>query len=138
MYLKHSTNLLFVNNQALSVGGAVYTDLTLELPGLTLPCFFQVLTEGQQEGLVMSTISVEFVNNTAGVAGNSLYGGYIDGSKGLDTGRITGFYITTHEIPQRYLLIRVGVCFCSLTSLEPKCQTKPLKSPSIQGSCFIS
>ena len=40
MYLKHSTNQLFVNNQALSVGGAVYADLTLELPGLTLPCFF--------------------------------------------------------------------------------------------------
>ena len=44
MYLKPSTNQLFVNNQALSVGGAVYTDLALELPGLTLPCFFQVST----------------------------------------------------------------------------------------------
>ena len=67
--------MLFVNNQALSVGGAVYTDLTLELPGLTLPCFFQVPTEGQKE--VISTISVEFVNSTAaGVAGNCLYGGY--------------------------------------------------------------
>ena len=47
---------------------------------LTLPCFFQVPTEGQKEALVISTISVEFVNSTAGVAGNSLYGGYIDGS----------------------------------------------------------
>ena len=47
MYLKPHTNLLFVNNHALSVGGAIYTDLTLELPRLVLPCFFQVFTEGQ-------------------------------------------------------------------------------------------
>ena len=66
MYLKPSTNLLFVNNQVLSVGGAVYTDLTLELPRLTLPCFFQVPAEGRKE--VIGTISVEFLNNTA--AGN--------------------------------------------------------------------
>ena len=46
MYLKPHTNLLFVNNHALSVGGAIYTDLKLELPRLTLPCFFQVLTQG--------------------------------------------------------------------------------------------
>ena len=66
MYLKPHTNLLFANNHALSVGGAIYTDLTLEFPQLTLPCFFQVLTEGQEEPL--STISVEFINNTARVA----------------------------------------------------------------------
>ena len=66
----------------MSVGGAVYTDLALELQGLTLPCFFQVPTEGQKE--VINAISVEFVNNTAaGVPGNSLYGGYIDGCQGF-------------------------------------------------------
>ena len=62
MYLKPHTNLLFVNNHALSVGGAIYTVLTLELPGLTLPYFFQVLTQGQEEAL--NTIAVEIMNNS--------------------------------------------------------------------------
>ena len=39
----------------------------MELPGLALSCFFQVPAEGQKE--VIGTISVEFVNNTADVAG---------------------------------------------------------------------
>ena len=49
---------------------------------MELPCFFQVPTEEHNE--VITTISEEFVNNTAaGVAGNSLYGGYIDGCIGF-------------------------------------------------------
>ena len=63
LYLKPHTNQLLTTNHIPSVGGAVYTDLTLESPGLTLSCFFQVSTEGQKE--VISTISVEFVNITA-------------------------------------------------------------------------
>ena len=45
----------------------VQTDLVMELPGLALSRFFQVPAEGQKE--VIGTISVEFVNNTADVAG---------------------------------------------------------------------
>ena len=45
MYLKPHTKLLFINNHAQTVGGAIFTDLTLEIPGMALPCFFQVLTE---------------------------------------------------------------------------------------------
>ena len=99
MYLKPSSNLVFVNNQALSVGDAVYTDFALELPRLTLPCSFQDKNN---------------INTAAGVAGNSLYGGYTDGCKGfyrLETGSIAlysgRFSITTHQITQRYLQIRL-------------------------------
>ena len=60
-----------------------------------------------------------------GVAGNSLYGGYIDGYKsfyGLDTD-----YNTSN--PSEVSSNLVGVCFCSLTSsntlgLEPNYQNK--------------
>ena len=147
MYLKPHTNLLFVNNHALSVGGAIYTDLTLELPRLTLPCFFQVLTEGQEEALVMSTISVEFINNTAGVAGNSLYGGYIDrckGFNGIDTGGITAFRKIFHYNKTNSSVVSsdpVGVCFCSLTSantLEAHnyCQKKNYQITVYPGESF--
>jgi len=72
MYFKPHTKLLFTNNHALTVGGAIFTDLASDLPGMVLPCFFQVLTEGIDDALSM--IEVNFVNNTAGLAGNSLYG----------------------------------------------------------------
>ena len=133
MYLKPHTNLQFFNNHALSVGGAIYTDLTLKLPGLILPCFFQVITEGQEEAFVMSTISVEFVNNTAGIAGSSLYGGYIEGCKGfnrLDTGGVAAFKNMFHYNSYDASVISsdpVSVCFCLLTSantLETNCQNK--------------
>ena len=147
MYLKPHTNLLFVNNHAQSVGGAIYTDISLELPGLTLPCFFQVLTEGQEEALVMSTISVEFINNTAGVAGSSLYGGYIDGCRGfngLDTGHIAAFRKIFHYNMSNPSVVSsdpVGVCFCSLTSantLEAHnyCQQKNYHTTVYPGELF--
>ena len=145
MYLKPHTNLLFVNNHAQSVGGAIYTDLTLELPGLTLPCFFQVLTEGQEGAFVMSTIRVEFINNTAGVAGNSLYGGYIEGCQGfnrLDTGGIAAFKNMFHYNAYDSSVISsdpVGVCFCSLTdtnTLQPNCQQKSYQFTVYPGELF--
>ena len=151
MYLKPHTNLLFVNNHAQSVGGAIYTDLTLQSPRLTLPCFFQVLTEGQEEAL--STIARTFINNTAGVAGSSLYGGYIQGLykvhkdgcinfNRLDTGGLAAFkqifhYNTSH--PSVISSAPVGVCFCSLTSensLEPNCQIREHQFTVYPGELF--
>ena len=150
MYLKPHTNLLFVKNHALSVGGAIYTDLTLELPALVLPCFFQVLTEGQEEAL--STISVKFINNTAGVAGNSLYGGYIQGLykvdkdgcdlNRVDTGGLAAFKQIFHYNTSNSSAISsdpVGVCFCSLTSentLKPNCQIREHQITVYPGELF--
>ena len=144
MYLKPHTNLLFVNNHALSVGGAIYTDLTLQFPQLTLPCFFQVLTERQEE--VLSTISVEFVNNTAGVAGSSLYGGYLQGCKMFnklhDTDNLAAFRKIFHYNKYDSSAVSsdpVGVCFCSLTSsntLEPNCQNKTTWVTVYPGELF--
>ena len=87
MYLKPHTNQC----------SAIYTDLTLELPGLALPCFFQVPTEEQKE--VIRTFSEEFVNNTAvGVACMEVI---LRVAKALSSIQ-EGFPL---QIPQRYLLI---------------------------------
>ena len=144
MYLKPHTNLLFANNHALSVGGAIYTDLTLELPGLSLPCFFQVLTEGKEAAL--STIRVEFVNNTAGVAGNSLYGGYIKGCMNFNFGHNTGglstfrniFYYNAYD-SSAISSDPVGVCFCSWTdtnTLRPNCKERNYQITVYPGELF--
>ena len=83
LYLKPHTNLLFSNNKAQYFGGAIFTDLEVEIPGTVLPCFFQVLKEGLEEQTAVSSIHVEFVNNTAKTAGSSLYGGYLNDCQGL-------------------------------------------------------
>ena len=83
MYLKPSSNLHFIDNQALSVGVGSYTGVT------RINSSMHASSMLKDKG----TISVEFVNNTAaGGAGNSLCVGYINddciGFYGLDTGGI--------------------------------------------------
>ena len=92
LYLKPHTNLLFSNNKAQYFGGAIFTDLEMEIPETVLPCFFQVLKEGLEEQTAVSSIHVEFVNNTAGTAGSSLYGGYLDDCQGLGL-LVSGFEV---------------------------------------------
>ena len=69
MYLKPSSNLRFIDNQALSVGVGSYTGVT------RINSSIHASSMLKDKG----TISVEFVNNTAaGGAGNSLCVGYIN------------------------------------------------------------
>ena len=148
MYLKPHTKLLFANNHAHTVGGAIFTDLTLEIPGMALPCFFQVLTEGVDDAL--STIEVDLVNNTAGVAGSSLYGGYIDSCQAFNTNQLPAYrggtgLATFKQIfhynksdPSVVSSDPVGVCFCSVgtNSLKPDCQNKRFQVTVYPGELF--
>ena len=131
LYLKPHTNLLFSNNHAQVVGGAIFTDLELVLPESTLPCFFQVLPVGEEVDAI-STIQVEFVNNTAAIAGSSLYGGYVDhchffGNNGRLDG-LTVFRRTFHYNYSDHSVISsdpISACFCSGTSsLQPDCENE--------------
>ena len=130
MYLKPYTKLLFANNHARTVGGAIFTDLALKIPEMALPCFFQVLTEG-----VENTTEVDFINNTAGVAGSSLYGGYIDRCAALNTDSLATFkkiFHYNHSDPSVVSSDAVGVCFCS-NSLKPDCQNKVFQVTAYPG-----
>ena len=121
MYLKPHTKLLFANNYALLFGGAIFTDLEVEIPS-TLPCFFQVLTED-----FLNTIQV--TSNTAGFAGSSLYGGYLDECHGMGLS-VSGlsmfkkiFYYNSSSDLSILSTDLTLVCFClgSIT-LKPVCQ----------------
>ena len=123
MYLKPHTKLLFANNYALLFGGAIFTDLEVEIPS-TLPCFFQVLTED-----FLNTIQVTFISNTAGFAGSSLYGGYLDEchSMGLSVSGLSIFKKIFYYNSSSDLSIissdPISVCFCLGTiTLKPVCQ----------------
>ena len=61
LHVHPHTNILFENNHAVYVGGAIYTE--------DQPCFFDIDLQR-----VYKTINVNFINNTAGSAGSALYG----------------------------------------------------------------
>ena len=126
MYLKPRTKLLFANNHAQLFGGAIFTDLEVEIPSI-LPCFFQVLAEDEEDFL--NTIQVTFIDNTAGFAGSSLYGGYLDNCHGLGL-HVSGlstfkkiFYYNSSSDLSIISSDPTSVCFCfGTTTLKPVCQ----------------
>ena len=83
------------------------------------------------------------MNDFAGVARNSLYGGHIDGCQSFyGLGGIAPFRKICHyntSNPSAVSSNVVGVCFCSLTSsntLEPNCQKNPSQVPVYPGDWF--
>ena len=75
------TNVYWVNNHA-SLGGGLYVAdgspiSYCNTPVLTEECFFQL--PGQN--LSTSDVQLAFINNSADIAGNALYGGVIDNCK---------------------------------------------------------
>ena len=64
MYLEPYAHILFEGNHADYVGGAIYTDSKSGDP-----CFYHVMDSSMD-----NTITVDFVRNTAGFGGSSIYG----------------------------------------------------------------
>ena len=83
---------------------------------------------------------MDFINNTAGVAGSSLYGGYIDKCAALntDSGSLATFRKIFHYNNSDPTVVSsdpVGVCFCS-NSLKPDCQNKIFRVTAYPGGLF--
>ena len=70
LLIKEHTNISFINNHASKSGGGIYVS---QLVGLNTPtnCFFQVIPNN-------ANASLYFVNNTADISGDVLYGGNVD------------------------------------------------------------
>ena len=70
IHLNRDTHMVFTENKATMHGGAIYVEDTSFRLHKT-ECFIQSRDDG-------SLHSVEFENNTAGIAGSALFGGWID------------------------------------------------------------
>ena len=70
LLIKENTNISFINNHASKSGGGIYVS---QLVVLNTPtnCFFQVIPYN-------ANASLYFVNNTADISGDIMYGGNID------------------------------------------------------------
>ena len=70
IYLEHGTNITFINNKALEVGGALYAVDLPKLQSQQLPCLYQLTYNTNQT----RNTSVQFVNNSARNGGDHIYG----------------------------------------------------------------
>ena len=107
VHLLPHTTLLFVDNHADYVGGAIYS---YEY-GDSDPCFYNITSPS-----LIETVKMVFINNTASYGGSSLYGG------GLEQCRTYDQVINvsnTEEDPSAVAGAAYDVCFCEQS--QPNC-----------------
>ena len=71
LFLLEPTNATFINNIAFSYGGAIYSYADRSLPLSDSLCAIQV--DSNKTNASDINIKLNFINNTAGLAGNSMY-----------------------------------------------------------------
>ncbi len=77
MYIRPQTHVQFISNHARKAGGAIY--IGKRSCETAAPCFFQPdVPDFTHVSDLSGMMSLEFINNTAGIAGDALYGGAID------------------------------------------------------------
>ena len=69
LYVHESSNVSFVNNHASFYGGAIYSRMDRNLPIINPLCGIQIVTQN----ISQLNITLSFNNNTATLAGNSIY-----------------------------------------------------------------
>ena len=109
VHLLPHTTLLFVDNHADYVGGAIFYIGS----GQQDLCFYDIISPSLSE-----TIKMMFINNTAGYGGSSLYG---DGLEQCSTYDQVINVTNTEEDPSAVAGAAYDVCFCKQDKLQPNC-----------------
>lgn len=155
MYIENHTSVLFEGNSASNAGGAIFAQQRcLE----TAPsCFFQPLvrdfTKLSEFGNNIS-MSLTFVNNNAGNAGDAIYGGSIDlcytFQHFIDESHKKSYYLsgqvfnkifnTSAEDPDKVISSNPnGVCLCDSETMRPQCDRnhkQVILEPKYPGEVF--
>ena len=78
IYIAQNTVVKCIENVAEFSGGAIYAEQ--RCVEVAPPCFYQPLIENDTIALAQLSkmIQLEFIKNTAGIAGNAIYGGSVD------------------------------------------------------------
>ena len=83
VYIANNTNVIFLNNTAENVGGAVFVHRSQPVTPITFPyCFLQfrainAFSHCFQCGCKLPQFNIYFINNTAKEGGNTLYGVHV-------------------------------------------------------------
>ena len=141
LYLMQETNIWFVDNHAQYVGGAIFIDPDILSPSHPV-CFFQIIPDGPANDPV-STISVNFLNNSAGYAGSSIYGGHIHHctpikweKSGEDVFRKIFNITNSEEDPSAITSDPLNACLCSSGRRQPNCSIHNYPVEKFPGEDF--
>ena len=124
MYLEPHTHILFEGNHADYVGGAIYTD------GKSGdPCFYHIM-----DSSMYNTVTVDFVGNTAGFGGSSLYGN----NRFSQCKNFYNIFNTsnTETDPSALASDPHSVCLCDEEKLQPDCSISPYSTSAFPGQIF--
>ena len=142
---KPNTKMYFHNNHAEKRGGAFYVENYMVF-SILHPCFLQP-TLLNDKPFTETGIAAYFSNNTAGVAGSVLYGGYIDQcyllpysviTTALQNSRMILKELFFNHTTQNDLSViasdPIGVCFCANGKLD--CERKVVVKEVLPGGTF--
>ena len=118
LFLKEQTNVSFVNNHASKSGGGIFVSQLLNTDIYT-KCTFQAIPSNASAGLY-------FVNNTANISGDVLYGGEIDDCRFNDL-----FHYPKQDGLSVVSSDPIQVCFC--VSHKPNCSIQKMNVTAIPG-----
>ena len=151
--LKPNTHLYFEDNYAENVGGAIYIDDEQTFVKGYLCLLYPMLPMDLQ--LENANISISFVNNTAGIAGSALYGGYIDTCEPslllsvIDVDESSPIWDYPPSLVYNLILNYtsetglsvissdpLGVCYCDESNTFPNCFQREKALESFPGQTF--
>ena len=135
VYIRNNTTVKFIENHAFKAGGAIYAQQ--QCLETARPCFFQPdVPDFTYVVDLPSMMQIIFINNTAGYAGSTLYGGAVDYCytylQFKSYGRASYFYSSAifdkvFNLDKQRGNTRIssdpyGVCLCNSSNL-PDCDT---------------
>ena len=115
IYLKDDTYILFADNHADRVGGAIYSENS---HGFHFYCFFQIEHN--------RSLRIDFHNNTANIAGSSMYAPQVANCRALLNFNENIFHeifniSNTESDPSAISSAPFGVCWCKSGHRMPSC-----------------
>ncbi len=127
MFMSRGTIINFLENHAMTVGGALFSDFDLQIPTKS-PCFYQLDISGSSaDNNLISTIKVNFQNNTSGLAGSAIFGGRINSCFSYRHSYVNNVFEKVFKIkntvndPSAITSDPYYVCFCLDESSLPNC-----------------
>ena len=121
LLIKEQINAWFINNHANQSGGGIFVSQFVPVNSPSKYCFFKISDP--------SNAKIYFVNNTAGISGDVLYGGNIKNCKNIDNNSLQySPKLTSHSISSD----PTQVCFCE--SEIPNCSITSTNKTAIPGN----
>ena len=144
IFLNKNTRIWFTNNTAIFKGGAVYGYQSCmdTIP----PCLFQPkLHKNVSAEVFEEALKLQFVNNSASIAGDAIYGGSLDScftiinySKLRNDSMLSVFDMSGQTGPSWVSSDPQGVCFCDINERPShiKCHKKHPVTEAYPGARF--